>query len=385
MVDDTSNSYSKAKENELNLFESFNKLKHENSLLYKDNTETKLELNDQRSKNKELMFEVERLSQETERLQKLMSLAERERDVFKRRVEEIESNAAEVDYIKQEVSSLQNVNSKLKKSAEGLIDEVCRFKLENKQLKSKNEYLEEIAAMFKKNDDKLKIEILKLRENSLAEGYAKYSKQSDKDQGSKDYNYNSSKNFHAESYKRQLSSFDQPNKYSNVVDQYSAETKKDTYTHGDKYRDADTFIHGDRAAGTDLKSLRSNNPYLHDDNIAPPKISNNFFNDEGSTPNYEPYKRAEQHTNFDWKNEDYKRVAGAGNNEKDQFDPITNLPKNQRAPLDIMSFPAHKNIEMNKNQIDDLNHMLSEYQDKKKIVEAELCKLPSRPKKLSVN
>lgn len=77
-----------------------------------------------------------------------------------------------------------------------------------------------------------------------------------------------------------------------------------------------------------------------------------------------------------------------------QFDLISNKPKysndndndnaQKRSPKDLMNFPAHKVVEMNKNNIQMLDKQLSEFQEKKKIIESKLCRMPSRPKKMAV-
>ena len=156
MVDDTCHNYTQAKENEIGIIEKMATLKVELDFASKENTNLKAEMEEVKTKAKEIFYDNDRLQQEVERVKNHLKLMEREKDVFKRRSEEVENHKhAEEQILKQELSNVERMKNKLEDGTKELINEVCSFKMENKELKSKVEYLEQMNTLLKQNDTKI--------------------------------------------------------------------------------------------------------------------------------------------------------------------------------------------------------------------------------------
>ena len=374
MVDDTCHNYTQAKENEIGIIEKMATLKVELDFSSKENMTLKTEMEEVKNKAKEIFYDNDRLQQELERIKNHMQLMEREKDVFKRRSEEVENHKnAEEQILRQELSNIERMKNKLENGTKELINEVCTFKMENKELQSKVEYLEQMNTLLKQNDTKISQELLKMAGKQQQEKpTSNYRDQMEREYSDKIKNVG---NYGLQS---------QPKYNNNDYSPYSRDEPsldKPLLTQ-DNFRQA---YGGNSPSQTKAKDFFSKNNTKNDgfynkhhkDFDYP---SNNQSSNRQSSSN-NPYIQEPQRTPK--QNPKNSKAAGQRNSSQD-IDLITGLPKGARAPKDIMNFPAHQTLEMNRTAIKNMDSLLSDFQSKKKFIEAEMCKLPSRPKKIAV-
>lgn len=216
LLQNTQNGVSEAKQNEFDAAKTNINLKSdlEAALFHKGSMEKEIE--EIKNKAKEIYFDNDRLLKDLKLSEEKSLLLEREKDVFKRRCADIESEGnQQVEILKTEINNISSMNFKLKQSAEELINEVCRYKLDVQQLQNRNQSLEEMNILLKQNDQKISQEILKISQSGPLgnKAYMNYNdQQQQQQQPTLPNNYLNSKNFDQppQSNNYQFRKFDEP-------------------------------------------------------------------------------------------------------------------------------------------------------------------------------
>jgi hypothetical protein len=278
MIDDLETSYNQAKKNELMTAEKLNRMRQEQEKVADALNAQKGDVLRLEMKEKEYLIEIDRLHHTNRAVMMKYDALIKDKSVSDDRCRDLERRLSEVEHRVAEVDQLRAANERMKKSAESLIDEVCKYKFRIKELELENQAVRDI----------------------------------------RDIN---------QSYK-----FDE-----------------------------------------DIKKLsdKFTNEYLHQVTASHRSLHSNYH---------------EQHRLEDPAPGDYRRIESANILKKPE--PVlidakrvesANTP--QRAAQNITTFPAHATIERNQTKISDLNKELSVEQDNKKMIEAQLCRLPEKPKR----
>ena len=118
---------------------------------------------------------------------------------------------------------------------------------------------------------------------------------------------------------------------------------------------------------------------LYTNNQAPRPLSSQKDNMSSKSTIYKSHDDHRKHTSQLLE----KDHINTHNTYDHEVSPSISNENNKYMMKNITTFPAHKNIEMNKYRIDELNVQLYKEQENKNMIEAQLCKLPDRPKKVS--
>ena len=492
MVDETSQGYTNAKENELTLSEKLSNLKIEYEALLTENIEAKGDAAKYKGMLKGLMEENDRLNIEINSVRGRTEMLFREKELLQNKVLDLELGQKELHIVKSELQTYKEVNQKLKGSVEDLINEVCKWKLQVKELESKNKYLDEMNMMYKYQQ---KADLGKFADTvpggalgmgggvggvpmqvggssrpivGELGGFGKAFDQTgdrrvggqgggqyvtiggnlgqnrvddmlppplpiDKSPGLARMTGNGTgfperpidnrdtiqmeKEFMKSASEQGIDLKDNKllekfkNQYIEIEKSY--QQKKASLEFGGRinhspappipHYPSSTQEYPSKMNPGDNQSTQ--NPYLQG---TPQETSESFR--RRNHPSYQSAGREMLTDGFNEPESTQKKLRGSRNlkmrssqnqaerygsraKKRDEgYDLISNqlkgeqsTSKKMRRPQDLMNFPAHYNVEKNKGNIQRIDKELSEFQEKKKMLECQICKLPMRPKSLKVS
>ena len=293
--------------------------------------------------------------EEREKLKERADRAEREKNIIEEKIGEMVKKVRESDEKDREIAYLNQENARLRESAQGLIDEVCKHKFRVKELELETEALKDIKEIALKMGAGGEPRYGQNTQASPEQPHSEFERKF-ADKLFQDYANGGNKlsglpppsNLNMKSPK--LNDLFSPNK--KLADMFADDTPAN-------YRTDKQYSHPTSAHQSGSETSLPSPPKLTRQQSNVSSANNPLSLAPTATPPHPVQK------------------APAGSNPYLPPKP-TNMPHN---PLPITSLPAHKGLEINSNLIHTLESELSTYQDRRKMVQAELCRLPDRPKK----
>ena len=345
LADNAEQTAQQAKRNEGLAIERLSRLTLEYEAKDKELFSVKNELDGVIFKIKEAEMEIQRLNMQNK------SLSNRYEEVLKEKrealdlAEEAHHRSRKNEGKSDEIESLRGANERLKTSAEGLIDEVCRYKFRIKELELENNALKDIREIALKN-------LQQPKENKYDDFERIFSEKIMKD--------HAAAMNHADSYS-QSSSKSKANPYVNYHDQQ-------------------------RPPSSPVSQLE--NPYKSPADFGSPKQMNSGTKDKQLPPRIPgPNTSSQMAKIFDPQGKKDKEAPlplptpSTGHSRPESGTGSRDARRSSSAS--IMNMPAQQRLVDNAGLIGQLEQELSDHQHRKMALDGKLCRMKDRPKTLN--
>lgn len=156
MIDDLEANYNQSKKNELMAADKLNKMRQEQEKLADAFNAQKSDLMRLEMKEKEYLIEIDRLHHTNRSALMKYDALIKDKSMADDRCRDLERRHSDIEHRLTEIDQLKAANERLKKSAESLIDEVCKYKFRIKELELENQAVRDIRDInqsYKFDDD----------------------------------------------------------------------------------------------------------------------------------------------------------------------------------------------------------------------------------------